>query len=61
LSIFSISVVLCYCIFDGIILYQIAKLGKTIDINNKKHDYFAIFVLFDSIYTDFNRKIAFMT
>ena len=44
-----------------IILYQIAKLGKTIDINNKKHDYFAIFVLFDSIYTDFNRKIAFMT
>ena len=34
---------------------------KTIEINNKKHDYFAIFVLFDSIYTDFNRKIAFMT
>lgn len=24
------------------------------------HDYFAIFVPFDSIYTDFNRKIAFM-
>lgn len=24
------------------------------------HEYFAIFVLFDSIYTNFNRKIAFM-
>ena len=55
---FQLSLLTDSTIFRHLILA--AEALQRIDINNKKHDYFAIFVLFDSIYTDFNRKIAFM-
>ena len=43
-------------LFLGTLLYQIAKLIKTIERNNKMHEYFAISVHFVVFYTVFNQK-----
>jgi len=46
--------------FKVFFLYQIAKLIKTIETNNKMHEYFAISVHFVVFYTDFNQIFSFL-